>query len=403
MSNVPNNYNFDKLKEAVLFNTSEVLPSGEVLDEELKVLVEEANRTGEKIYHYIGFEISGQVHIGSGIATAIKVKKLTDAGVYCRIWLADYHTWLNNKLDGTIETARKVAREYFGPVMIECMKALEVDLSKVEILHAEEVYKGTKNSQTFFDFDLTVAKNLTLSRVMKSISIMGKTAGDNVEFATLRYPPMQVADAFFLNSHFVHAGMDQRKCHVLMREVAPKLSDNFGLKIGEKQVKPIAIHHALLLSLSKPAEDGSQERMRDELYEENKMSKSKPDFAVFVHDSTEDINRKLKKAYCPMVNVETQSEEEIQKEQELNPILDWCKKMIFPAGKTLQIERPEKFGGNVTIESYEDLEKIYLNGDLHPMDLKSAVAKILGGWFSPIRDFVETDQKAKFWLEKIKR
>ncbi len=397
------NYNFEKLKEAVLFNTSEVLPSGESLDEELKVLVDEANRTGEKLYHYIGFEISGQVHIGSGIATAIKIKKLTDAGVHCRIWLADYHTWLNNKLDGTIETARKVAREYFGPVMIECMKALEVDLAKVEILNAEEIYKNTKNNQTFFDFDLTVAKNLTLSRVMKSISIMGKTAGDNVEFATLRYPPMQVADAFFLNSHFVHAGMDQRKCHVLMREVAPKLSDNFSLKIGEKQVKPIAIHHALLLSLSKPSEDGSQERMRDELYEENKMSKSKPDFAVFVHDSDEDINRKLKKAYCPMVNLQTQSKEEIEKEQEFNPILDWCKKMIFPAGKILKIERPEKFGGNLTIETYEDLEKIYLGGGLHPMDLKSAVAKVLGEWFSPIRNFVESDEKAKFWLEKIKR
>jgi tyrosyl-tRNA synthetase len=393
-------YNFNEIKEAVLFNTAEVIPGGDDLDRELQFLVEKANQSQETINHYIGFEISGKVHIGTGIAAALKIKKLTDAGIHCRIWLADYHTWLNNKLDGTIETARQVGRDYFGPVMLKCMETVGCDLQKVEIISAEEVYSRKKNGLSFFDFDLFAAKNLTLSRVLKSISIMGKEAGENVEFATLRYPPMQVADAFFLDSHFVHAGMDQRKCHVLMREVAPKMNSACSLKIGSEKIKPIAIHHALLLSLSAPRDDGSQERMRDEFFEENKMSKSKPNSAVFVHDEPEEIKKKINKAYCPIV-MEDQSSEEVEKEQAYNPILDWSKKMIFPAGRSLNIIRPGKYGGNLQLSEFEELKKIYYSGKLHPMDLKNAVGENLADWFAPIREFVKNDGKVKEVLERL--
>jgi len=377
--------------------TREVLPGDDAkLESELQTLVEKANASGEKIRHYIGYEISGQVHIGSGIASALKIKQLTDCGVECHIWLADYHTWINNKLDGTLATARKVAREYFGAVMLKCMQTVGCDMDLVKVVYAEQEYEKSsvsKNSANprpipFFEFDLMVAKNLTLSRVLKSISITGKKDGDAVEFATLRYPPMQVADAFFLNTHIVHAGMDQRKAHVLMREVASKLDDDYALTIGGQSVAPIAVHHDLLLSLSKPARDGSQERMRDEMYEDNKMSKSKPDSAVFVHDSPEEIRRKIKNAYCPMIDTNL-SQEENQEIQQFNPLLDWSKKMIFAGGKTIEISRPEKFGGYIKFENYTELEQAYFGGNLHPMDLKTGVAETLINWFEPIRKFVE--------------
>jgi len=395
-------YNLQQLKNALLIGSQEVLPSDHTqLEKELQVLIENAEKSGQNIRHYIGFEISGQVHIGTGIASALKIKQLTDCGVECNIWLADYHTWINNKLDGTLETARKVAREYFGAVMEKCMETVGCDMSLVKILYAQEEYDKKRNNHAFFDFDLMVAKSLTLSRVLKSISITGKKEGDGVEFATLRYPPMQVADAFFLQTHIVHAGMDQRKAHVLMREVSSKMGDDYALKMGEQKVAPIAVHHDLLLSLSKPTTTGAQERMRDELYEDNKMSKSKPDSAVFVHDSIDEINRKIKNAYCPMID-SALSEEKNREIQNFNPLLDWCKKMIFPGGQIIEINRPEKFGGYVELSNYADLEKAYFAGNLHPMDLKNGVAQTLINWFEPIRTFIEQNPEGLELVKKVR-
>lgn len=391
-------YDFNQLKQAILFNVSEVLPNDpQQLDQEIQVLVDQANESGQKIRHYIGFEISGQVHIGSGIASALKIQKLTEAGVECHIWLADFHTWINNKLDGKIETARRVAKEYFAPVMLECMEVCGCDMSLIKILYANEEYENKKNGQQFFAFDLMIAKSLTLARVLKSISITGKKEGEGVEFATLRYPPMQVADAFFLGTHLVHAGMDQRKAHVLMREAAFKLDDDFSLKIGQNKIAPIAIHHSLLLSLSKPNSDGLS-KMKDEIFEDNKMSKSKPDSAMFVHDSATEIRRKIKNAYCPMID-KNLSEIENQQIQNLNPLWDWCQKMIFPANKILEVIRPEKFGGNKNYTTLEELKLDYFAGNLHPMDLKNAVAEVLIKWFLPICEYV---QKNPAGLELVK-
>jgi tyrosyl-tRNA synthetase len=337
-------YDLQELKEAILFNTAEVIPDN--LDEELGVLVKAANDSGETLRHYIGFEISGKIHIGTAMPTALKIKKLTDVGVECTIWLADFHTYLNNKLDGNLDTIRTVSHEYFGPVMLKCCEVVGCNMDLVKVRFADEVYDQKVNSLSFFDFYLRFAKELTLNRVLKSISIMGKEAGDGVEFGTLCYPVMQVADPFFLKAHFVHAGMDQRKCHVLMRETALKVDEQVRLKVGNTAVKPVAIHHSLLLGLENKGQDT----------EVAKMSKSKPDSAIWVHDAPDEIARKLQKAYCPMSQLDKQSVEEIEVEQRWNPMLNWSEYLLYPAGQKISVTRPEKFGGNKDYETYDELK-----------------------------------------------
>jgi tyrosyl-tRNA synthetase len=410
-------YDLSLLKQAVAFNSVEVLPSDEkALEIELIRLIEESEKSGQPIRHYIGFEISGQIHIGTGIMSALKIKKLQEAGVKCSLWLADYHTWLNNKLDGNIETIRKVARDYFGPVMLKCCEVVGCNIDEIDLLFAEDVYKTERNGDTFWTYDMMVAKKLTLSRVLKSISVTGKDAGSDVDFGTLRYAPLQVADAFFMQTHIVHAGMDQRKCHVLMREVAPKLEDKFTLKMGQLSVKPIAMHHALLLGLSAPNTSkidiqgftpiADLNYNKDLIVEQGKMSKSKPDSAIWVHDSEEEIKRKFKKAYCPMPATDVsgnKSEIEVVKLlQSFNPILDWSKKMIYPAGKVIEIKRKPEWGGNLLYNSYEELEIDYLSGKLHPMDLKNGVADCLVTWFEPIREFVKENPAGYGFLMGLK-
>jgi tyrosyl-tRNA synthetase len=204
---------------------------------------------------------------------------------------------------------------------------------------------------------------------------MGKEAGNSVDFGTLRYPVMQVADAYFMQTHLVHAGLDQRKCHVLMREIADKLDDKYALTIGSQRVKPIAVHHDLLLSLEPPKEGENSEGA--------KMSKSKPDSAVWVHDSFDEINRKLRKAYCPMP--EGLTDEQLER----IPLLQWSRYMIYPGGKQVTLNRKPEHGGDMSYTTYQDLFDDYKAGNIHPLDLKAGVAKTLAGWFEPIREWVE--------------
>jgi tyrosyl-tRNA synthetase len=383
-------YDLATLKQALQFNAVEVLPSSdEQLDKELNLLIEKANTSGQPIRHYIGFEISGKIHLGSGIMTGLKVKALQDAGVQCNIYLADFHTWINNKLDGKLDTINKVSKEYFEPMMLQCCKAVGCDISKINVLRANEVYDTKVNGKSFFAYDLQIAKNLTLNRVLKSISVTGKKEEDNVSFGILRYPPMQVADAFFLQTHIVHAGMDQRKCHVLMRETAPKLEYDYQLKIAGKPIAPIAIHHALLLGLGKPEGDQGS-RMRDEVMEDAKMSKSKPNTCIFPDDSEELIASKIKKAYCPMPMPENQNIEEIELEQRLNPILNWIENMILPIEKQFVIITRE--GQSTVYTEFNNLKDDYYKSLIHPVDLKNALCSSLNRILQIPRKWAESNR-----------
>ena len=408
------NYNPNTLYNAIVSNTKEVIPQDiESLKKEITILCDNANTYQKPINHYIGFEISGLIHLGTGISSALKIKDLTDAGVFCHIWLADFHTFLNKKLDGQLETIIKVKNEYFSPCMIECCRLVGCDMSKVKVLSAFDEYPiiAESSGHDFWQYDLDVCNNLTLSRVMKSISVTGKEAGDEVSFGTLRYAPMQVADAFFLQTHIVHAGIDQRKCHVLMRETANKLDPKHQLKIGDKvTIKPIAVHCNLLLGLGKPSGDNA---------EADKMSKSKPDTAIFVHDSDEEILRKFKKAYCPMPDSNL-SNEENEKIQEANPILNWIDKLIFVSSLTtnssqvITIEKDDYSDGNtldnsqkvskiIEYTSYQKLRFDYLNGLIHPKELKQGVAKYLIEWFAPIRKWADDKQELITFIQNIRK
>src|SRR5437870_12193511 len=75
--------------------------------------LEQLVASGTPIRHYIGFEISGKIHLGTGLLCMSKIKDFVDAGTHCTIFLADWHSWINDKLGGDRETIRRVAVGYF--------------------------------------------------------------------------------------------------------------------------------------------------------------------------------------------------------------------------------------------------------------------------------------------------
>jgi len=205
---------------------------------------------------------------------------------------------------------------------------------------------------------------------------MGKKQGNEVDMATLFYPPLQVADIVTMNINLAHAGMDQRKAHVIARDAIKKIS-------GDHQT-PVAIHQNLIAGLT-----GPDSEIKDE--ESLKMSKSKPNSAIFIHDTPEEIKNKILKAYGPPKIVE------------FNPLLNWVKTLIFWGEETggpacrqagFTIERPEKFGGNKTYTRYTDIVTDYASGELFPLDLKNAIANWLIKKLEPARTYFEKPEMA---------
>jgi len=345
--------------------------------EDLKVLVE----SEIPLRHYIGFEISGKLHIGSGLMSAMKIKDFIEAGIDCNILLADWHTWLNDKLSGDLKVIQEVAVNYFKEALKASLICVGGNPEKVKFVLGSDLYH---NNDTYWQTLVDISKNLTLARVVKSSTIMGRKEGENQIFARLIYPPMQVADIFIQGVNLAHAGMDQRKAHVIAREVAGNLRIS-SLKDSEGKVyKPIALHHHLILGLLKPPTWPivDKENLR-EIWSSMKMSKSNPRSAIFVHDSEEEIRGKIKEAFCP------------EKEIDFNPIINWLEFLIFPLKGKLLVRREEKFGGDVLFKTFPDLKETYAKGELHPVDLKEAVAETLIDILAPARDHFSQVGKKK--------
>ena len=80
-------------------------------------------KTNSSPKHYIGLEISGFLHLGSLISTGFKINDFVKAGVKCTIFLADWHTLINDKLGGDWETISKVSKYYQDAFKLVCPDA----------------------------------------------------------------------------------------------------------------------------------------------------------------------------------------------------------------------------------------------------------------------------------------
>ena len=362
----------DKI-ELIKRNTEELIG-----EDELKSLLE----SGEKLKHYIGFEISGKPHLGHGLVCMSKVKDFVDVGMNVSIFLADWHSWINNKLGGDMKVIQKIGVPFFKEAMIAAYKCVGGNPKDLNFVLGSKLYH---NNDDYWESVIDISKNTNLSRIQRSITIAGRKEGEAVNFALMIYPIMQVADIFSQKINVAHAGNDQRKAQVIAREVALQLKDGLTNKQGKK-IKPIAIHGHLILGLQKPVVWPIEKEKLHDLWAEMKMSKSIPHSAVYMTDSIEEVNKKIKDAFCP------------EGETEFNPLIDWARYIVFSRdGAKLEVNRPEKFGGDKVYKSSEELEKDFSQKKLHPMDLKNAMAKKINEMLEPARKHFEQPK-----IKKIK-
>ncbi|MBL7160328.1 MAG: tyrosine--tRNA ligase [Candidatus Aenigmarchaeota archaeon] len=323
---------------------------------------------------YDGFEPSGLAHLPFGIYRALLLKDLLKAGLRFKLFIADWHAQINNKMGGDLEKIHKVA-EYF----LEVWKAAGVPFDKVDVVWSSKLCSRID----YWKRVVLVAKNTSVKRATRALSIMGRREGELLEVAQYFYPPMQTADIFELGVDITQLGIDQRRSNMLAREIAVKM----------RWKKPVVVSHHMLMGL-----EGAKVLDSAVTYDSNKkysqeiaskMSKSKPSSSIFVHDSRGEIENKIRKAYCKPKEID-------------NPVLDYCKEIVFRAFKEFCVERPKKFGGDLAFHNYQELEDAFRKGDLHPLDLKNATASYLDKLISPVRNHFEKGQ-AKKLFEFVKK
>jgi len=296
-----------------------------VTDEELRALLDAPARSV-----YAGYEPSGEIHLGH-LVTVNKLMDLQKAGFEVTVLLADLHAFLNHK--GTLDEVRETA-EYNR----RCFEALGLKGAK---------YVMGTDLQLHPDYELLVlqlSQEVTVNRAKRSMDEVGRGM-DHPAVSQMVYPIMQMADIAMLGVDAAVGGIDQRKIHMLAREHLPAMG----------YTTPVCIHTPILNGL-----DGK------------KMSSSAGNL-ISVADSPEDITRKMKKAFCPP-------------EIEENPVLQVLKYHVFPRFETVEIHRPEKFGGDLAFASYEAVESAYAAGQVHPLDLKKSAVEHLNAILEPVRE-----------------
>jgi tyrosyl-tRNA synthetase len=263
---------------------------------------------------------------------------LQNAGFKVKILLADFHAYLNGK--GSLEEIEEISN-----YNKKCFRALGLSKDTEFILGS--------SYQTLEDYTIRIyelALSTTLTRAKRSMAQITRNSKDH-KVAEVIYPLMQVLDMIFLDVDVALGGMEQRKIHMLARESLPRMGYE----------APVCLHIPLLHGI-----DGS-----------DKMSSSKENY-IAIDDEPDIIKKKLQKSFCPQGQVKD------------NPVIEIAEHFIFTEDKTLLIERPEKFGGNLEL-SYKDLLEIYAKNELHPLDLKNSVIKRLIEILEPVREYLKSN------------
>ncbi|MGA8303370.1 MAG: tyrosine--tRNA ligase [Thermoplasmata archaeon] len=326
----------------VVRDTAEVLTP-----EEVRALFERSERPKA----YIGFEPSGTLTVAH-LITARKVIDLADAGCEVTVFLADWHAWINDKLGGDLDRITAC-----GKYLEAAFSALGADAPRVRFRWAHEL----TGRSDYWARVVRVGKATTVARTRRAMSIMGRDEEEaNLDTSKLFYPSMQAADIFELPVDLAYGGMDQRRAHVLAREVA----HHYGWPV------PAAIHSPLLSSLMgggrmDPAE-GTAER---------KMSKSDAGSSVPIPSTTEEIAERFGAAFCPA------------KEVDGNPVVEAVRFIVFPWEGRLVVERAARHGGRVTYETAGAFLTAWSAGQLHPQDVKGAVSASIDRLIAPARKY----------------
>ena len=313
-------------------NTQEI-----ITEDELKTLIQQK----KKPVVYLGTSITGSPHIGYFVWVT-KMADFINAGFTVKVLLADIH----GALDKTPWELLEKRYEYYSIIIPAFFEAIGADTTQLAIVKGSDFQL---KKDYMFDL-LKMSTYVTVHDATKAASEVVKM-GDSPKLSGLLYPLMQSIDEEYLGVDVQYGGIDQRKILVFARENMPKLGYRSRIEIMTPLIPGLTAS--------------------------GKMSSSEKGSKIDVLDDEKTVNEKLNSAYCETGKTEN------------NGVLAFLKHVIMvhkhDKKESFSIERPEKFGGNLTYSTYEHLEADYVAAKIHPLDLKKAVAKEINKLLAPIR------------------
>ena len=306
---------------------------------------------------YVGFEPSGKAHIGWKVIS-LQMKRMLDAGANVLIFLADWHAWVNDKFGGVMEDIQTTAT-----YMEETFRALlgnppEGDgAGELRFLWASSIM----DSGDYWARVLRCSKNMSLARVRRTFSIMGRSEdSSDGDLSRFYYPALQAADIFEMNIDVAIGGMDQRKAHMYMRDVA----DRWGW------YKATCLHTPIISGLK-----SSGARMESF---DHKMSKSDPGGAILLHDDESKLSKKMRKAY-------------LDPEQPDSPVYELIEHIILPEFGEVNVTPKPEFGEPSTWTDLDSFRSAVADGTLHPFDAKMGVASGLSRGLAVVSEYFDVN------------
>jgi len=323
--------------------------------------------SGRKLTTYVGYEPSGPIHLGA-VSTIIKLAEMIEAGIDAIALMADVHAVLNRK--GPEDVIRRLCETYYKEVFHI------IGSPQIKIVIGSDY----QLSQDYVMDLLYISTKVTSRRSWRAMSIIARESR-NPYVSQMIYPLMQALDILYLGVDIAIGGTDQRKIHALAREI---FSKNLDLKV--RRYVPVAIHTEISPGL----------------LEGEKMSKSKPQTHIAVHDPPDIIKEKIKAAFCPPGRNQYDEEGNL-----INPVLSIYRDIILRGNRKAELKLSRKAGGGtVEVSSYKELERLYMDGMIHPADLKEFASDFLIEFLEPIRDKFESDPdliKPLYELQKWQR
>lgn len=304
-------------------------------------LADKTSMSGDGVIRcYVGFEPSGKAHIGWKVLS-LQLKRMLEAKANVLIFLADWHAWVNDKFGGRMDDIQKTA-----VYMEETFRAL-LDYpeegegpGQLRFVWASALM----DSGDYWARVLRCSKGATLPMVRKTFTIMGRDeASSDHDLSKFYYPAMQAADIFELGIDVALGGMDQRKAHMFMRDMASKWNWK----------KATCLHTPILSSLKATG-------VRMDSFD-HKMSKSDPNGALLLHDSLELVQKKMKKAYLDPAD-------------DHSPVYELAEHVVLPEFGSITVTPNPKFGEPSTWDDLEQFKQAVKDGTLHPFDAKMGVA-----------------------------
>jgi len=310
-------------------NTEEIIS-----EKELRELLEKK----KKPVIYWGTAPTGKPHIGY-LLPALKIADFLKAGFHVKILLADLHAALDNVPWNILEKRY----DYYKKIIPLLIKSIVGDDKNLEIVRGSEM---ELKPEYMYDV-LKMSSNVSVHDATKAASDVVKM-GDNPKLSGIIYPLMQAVDEQYLEADCQLGGTDQRKIMVLAREQLPKIGYN----------PRVEIMNPLIPGLVGKKMSSSEERTKIDLL-----------------DDEETIKKKVNSADCAEGNPD-------------NGVMAFLKYVIMTIKhdkkEKFVVKRDKKFGGDVSYNDYEEIEKDFIEKKLHPMDLKVAVAEEIIEILKPI-------------------